>query len=558
MVRFIVNKLTTLSRALSSRSTWAHRPHETRWRQLLALTAVGMGLGGAVYHFHYKRAPLSVQQSTAECKTGHGERAKGPGEAVPGLPEYTLAEVSRHSGSGGERVWVTYGEGVYDITDYLPLHPGGQEKISLAAGAALEPYWAVFAQHNTDQVRDMLEEMRIGNVAKTDRDKVIKQGPSDSGPYANDPQRSPVLKVNTQTPFNAETPSVLLAETFITPNDIFFVRNHLPVPRVNPEQYRLVVGGEGVSNPVSLSLHDLKTKFPRYTVTSTIQCAGNRRVELNRVKPVKGIPWTGGAIGTAEWGGARLRDVLLHAGIKEDEIEHVHLEGLDSNPLTGERYGGSIPASKAMSPTGDCLLAYEMNGVDIPPDHGYPVRAIVPGVVGARNIKWLAAVVPSREEYGGFWQKNDYKGFSPSVDWNNVDFSTAPAIQELPVTSFITSPLDESHLPRDATNIPLRGVAWSGGGREVVRVDVSADGGKTWHVAEIIAGSAQPYMRAWAWVLWEAEVPLPDSREQKIEVCCKAVDRSYNVQPETAAPIWNLRGCLSNAWHRVTVSLASK
>lgn len=563
MVR-LVRSLRIFCRTISTRPSWTYTYHQ-RQKRLLALAAAGIGLSGAFYlhrrnFFDFKTArPPSLSSWTAECKKSGGIKA---GEVVPGLPEYTLAEVKKRSGGedGGGRVWVTYGSGVYDITDFLSLHPGGAEKISLAAGSALEPYWAVFANHNTEEVREILEELRIGNIAAIDRDKIIQQGPPNSGPYASDPQRSPILKINTQTPFNAETPSVLLAENFITPNDIFYVRNHLPVPRVSPESYRLEVRGEGIKTPLSLTLEDLKTKFPRHTVTATIQCAGNRRVELNRVKPVKGIPWTGGAIGTAEWSGARLRDVLLHAGVREDEIEHVHLEGLDNNPLTGERYGGSIPASKAMSPSGDCLLAYEMNGVDIPPDHGYPVRAIVPGVVGARNIKWLATVVASKEEYGGFWQKNDYKGFSPSTDWNNVDFSTAPAIQELPVTSFITSPADESSLSCDGgtSEVSLQGIAWSGGGRGVVRVDVSADGGKTWTTADITAGRDQPYMRAWAWVIWEAKVPLPESSQGRVELCCKAVDRSYNVQPETAGPIWNLRGCLSNAWHRIHINLPNQ
>ena len=534
-------------RRVSTRSAWFHNSHQ-RQKQLIALTAAGIGLGvgvAAAYRVRVTTPPIS----SAECK----EKVEA-GQVIDGLPEYPLGEIQKHSTPGDGRVWVTYKYGVYDITEFLAVHPGGSEKISLAAGSSLEPYWAVFANHNTEEVRDILEGLRIGNIAKEDRGKITQRGPPGDGPYANDPLRSPVLKVNTQTPFNAETPSVLLADNYITPNDIFYIRNHLPVPRVDPEQYSLEIKGEGIEKPITLTLDDLKTKFPKHKVTATVQCAGNRRIELNKVKQVKGIPWTGGAIGTAEWSGARLRDVLLYAGIKEDDVEHVHLEGLDNNPLTGERYGSSIPASKAMSSTGDCLLAYEMNGVEIPVDHGYPVRAIVPGVVGARNVKWLATVVASKEEYNGFWQKNDYKGFSPSTDWSNVDFSTAPSIQELPVTSFISSPTDGAKLSKDEPNISLRGIAWSGGGREVVRVDVSADGGETWHVAEIIAGAGQPYMRAWAWVVWEATIPVPSSKEE-VELCCKAVDRSYNVQPDTAGPIWNLRGCLSNAWHRIHVTL---
>ena len=535
------------ARPVSTRSVW----HHSSKKRIIAVaaTAVGLSVGGLVAF----RIRLSRTQTppifSAECEATLKVQA---GQVIDGLPEYTLEDIRKNSTPGEGKVWVTYKYGVYDITEFLSLHPGGADKISLAAGSSLEPYWAVFANHNTDEVREILEGMRIGNIAREDRDKVT---PTKEGPYANDPIRSPILKVNTQTPFSAETPSVLLAENYITLNDIFFVRNHLPVPQVDLGQYTLEIKGEGVEKPIRLTLKELKTKFPKHVVTATIQCAGNRRAALNKVKPLNTTVCMGGYIGTAVWGGARLRDVLLYAGVKEEDIEHVHFEGLDNNPLTGERYGGSVPALKAMGESGDCLLAYEMNGEEIPLDHGYPVRAVVPGVVGARNVKWLATIVASKEEYGGFWQKYRYKGFSPSVDWNNVDYSSAPAIQELPVTSLITSPVNGSQLEEGETEVSLRGIAWSGGGREVVRVDVSSDGGETWHVADIVAGAGQPYMCAWAWVVWEASVPVSKTKEGEVELCCKAVDRSYNVQPDSTGPIWNLLGYLSNAWDRIHIKL---
>lgn len=473
------------------------------------------------------------------------EQVSVAGKERVNLPSFTREEISKHKNLS-TRVWVTYRDGVYDITDFLPQHPGGAEKLMLAAGSAIDPYWQVFAQHNSDQVLEMLEEFRIGNVAVADR---VTATSKKEGPYAHDPPRSAILKVNTQEPFNAETPTVLLSEEYITPNDLFFVRNHLPVP--NPNTYTLEVTGEK-SAGLKLTLEDLKTKFDHHTVTATIQCAGNRREELGQVKEVKGISWTGGAIGNATWTGVKLRDVLLYAGLKEDDkIQHIHLEGLDKNPLTGECYGASIPVEKAMDPMGDCLLAFSMNGVDLPKDHGYPLRVIVPGTVGARNVKWLTKIVASEEEYDGQWQKRDYKGFSPSVDWSNVNFSKAVAIQELPVQSLICSPQEGATFDEDEETITVKGIAWSGGGRKVVRVDVSADGGQTWVEAEFKEGHHQRMKKAWAWNLWEANVPL---KHKSTQLCCKAVDESYNVQPDTAAPIWNLRGCLSNAWHRVNVN----
>lgn len=520
------------------------------------LAAAGV-LAGVVtvgaWGWHQFKTENNIARAACTQKKQDGEGDIDAGHVRSGLPNYTLEEVKKHTDKDS-RIWVTYGDGVYDITDFVDHHPGGGEKIMLAAGGSLEPYWAVFAAHNTDEVKKILEEWRIGNIDPADQKQAESQ--KAEGPYANDPKRIPFLKINTNEPFNAETPTVLLDNEFLTPNSLFFVRNHLPVPVVDPNQFILevqVADGE----PIKLTLDDLKTKFKHYTVTATVQCAGNRRIELAKIKPVKGLSWTGGAIGNATWTGVRLCDILLHAGLKEAEeeydiVKHVHLEGLDNNHLTGERYGASIPIEKAMDVRGDCILAFQMNGEEIPRDHGYPLRAIVPGTVGARNVKWLTRVAASNEEYGGFWQQRDYKGFSPCIDWNNVDFSTAPAIQELPVQSLICSPQEGSSVDADSTEVHISGIAWSGGGRGIVRVDVSADGGKTWHVASLGTGKDQKVGRAWAWTMWDATIPLPSKGDT--ELICKAVDSSYNVQPDTSGPIWNLRGCLSTAWHRVHIN----
>ena len=520
------------------------------WRKLLA--------GGAlvVAGWNLFKSDRHTSFLTAQCKS---ETKKMAGEERPDLPNYSKEEISKRS-TVEDEVWVTYRDGVYNVTEFLAMHPGGSDKLMLAAGSAVDPYWEIFAQHNSPVVADMIEEYRIGNIAPVDRTSLSDS--AKEGPYANDPVRSPIFKVNTKEPFNAETPPVLLPQHFITPNNIFFVRNHLPVPVVAEESYRLEVTVSGKKTMV-YSLEDLRSKFPQYCVTATVQCAGNRREELAQVKEVRGLSWTGGAIGNATWTGVRLRDLLTHAGLEQQEdeegvVKHIHFEGLDQNPLTGQCYGASIPVEKALSTTGDCLLAHSMNGEPLPRDHGYPVRAVVPGTVGARNVKWVCRVVASPEEYGGQWQQRDYKGFSPSTDWYNVDFSTAPAIQELPVTSLICSPPPNTTINTlDNSTIRVEGVAWSGGGRGIVRVDVSADGGKTWMIADLKEGTGQRLNRAWAWTSWEIEVPLSPAMVEagEMELCCKAVDRSYNVQPDTAAPIWNLRGCLSNAWHRTKVQL---
>lgn len=230
-------------------------------------------------------------------------------------------------------------------------------------------------------------------------------------------------------------------------------------------------------------------------------------------------------------------------------------EGLDTDP-TSNCYAASIPLSKAMDPRGDVILAYEMNGEPLTRDHGFPCRVIVPGVVGARNVKWLGRIVVSKIESNSHWQQNDYKGFSPSTDWDTVDFSKSPAIQNMPVTSAICSPqAGDSIKVNENGCITVKGYAWSGGGNQIVRVDVTTDQGKTWHVADLETcdkdSILHPTGRNWGWTLWTAKVPIV--KAGSVEIWSKAVDSNYNCQPETFEFTWNLRGVLSNAYHRIRI-----
>lgn len=502
------------------------------------------------------------------ASAGTAVKPDGPfanaGKENPNLPTYTMAEVAAHK-TVETGIWVIYKAGVYEITQFIEEHPGGKARIMLAAGGSIESFWALYQNHVSDEVGEILEGLRIGNLAAADRVKTEPNKKDPNDPYNNDPERHPALMARTMKPYNAETPPVLLAEHLLTPNEIFYVRNHLPVPDVDPKKYVLEVSIEGRDEVLRLTLDDLKNNFKRYEVDVTIQCAGNRRTALNQVKEVRGLAWDVGAISTAKWAGPRLRDILKAAGLEVDEedilnrLQHVHFEGLDRD--FEKSYTASIPMEKASSIHGDCIVAYEMNGTDIPRDHGYPVRAIVPGTVGARNVKWLTKVRAAEKENDGHWQQNDYKGFSPNIDWGNVNYKTAPAIQDLPVQSAITIPSPGAVLDPDSDEVTVKGYAWAGGGRGIVRVDVSTDGGNTWHTADLNR-LPQPLTKSWAWTLFNATVPLPpadssvdpqDPSRSKYEIICKAVDSSYNSQPDTTAPIWNLRGVLSTSWHRVPI-----
>lgn len=512
------------------------------------VTAIGVGAvfaAGSILYGLYKEKSKHVLLAKSE------NSKSSPDQKRSDLPIYTLDEVMQHA-TKESRIWVTYGQGVYDITDFIPQHPGGSEKISMAAGSSVEPFWMLYGVHKNPNVLAILEKYRIGNLSA---EEALEATENMEDPYAKDPRRHPALKPSSKKPFNAEPPPSLLSENFITPVDLFYVRNHLPVPDISEKDYRLEINFQG--KDFSLSLQDLKTKFEKVTVTAAIMCAGNRRGEMTQIKPVKGLNWGHAVIGNATWSGARLRDVLMHFGVKDDPgFEHVQFEGLDAD-VANVPYGASIPFEKAFDPKGDVILAYEMNDGPLPRDHGYPVRAVVPGVVGARNVKWLGRIIVTNVESNSHWQQNDYKGFNPSVDWDTVDFSKSPAIQELPVISAICSPDAGSVVKLDSNNsLNIKGYAWSGGGRRIVRVDVTADSGKTWYSADITAQENKKEPHHWGWSLWSLDVPIPKGVKE-VELWAKAVDSSYNTQPESFANIWNLRGVLSNAYHRVQVKVTA-
>jgi len=432
-------------------------------------------------------------------------------------PIYKRSEVAQHK-TKDTRIWVTYKDGVYDITDFIEQHPGGMTRIMLAAGGAIDPFWALYQQHMVDNVLSILKEYRIGSLS-TEEVNTLQKDIND--PYKNDPERHPALLVHKQKPFNAGTPPQLIPDNFLTPATLWYKRHHHPVPVVDPQTFELIVeADEGVSSSSSssssppsgmrtlkLSLEDLKTKFPKHTVTTTLQCAGNRRSELNALgEKTQGLCWTTGAVSTAQWAGAKLRDVLKEAGIDPEKpgCKHVWFMGLDPP------YDASIPVKKALDLYGDCLLAYEMNGDTLPRDHGYPIRAIVPGHVAARNVKWVNRVVASNQESHSGWQRGvQYKGFSSNIkSFKGVDPSKVASVQELPVQSAICEPLPNSTISEDEESVNVRGWAWSGGGRGIVRVDVSNDQGKTWHTAELKKLN-QKEGQEWAWTLWEADIPIP-------------------------------------------------
>ena len=476
----------------------------------------------------YAEAPQEQEERERELEQPAGKRT------------IRLTELKEH-GQDAERPWVARGTSVYDITDWIGGHPGG-DVILRAAGGSVEPYWKIFTIHQKQDVYDILEPYRIGSIDP--QDLTDGQLPADSieDPFVDDPVRNPRLQAHTDRPCNAETPASELS-AFLTPNKIFYVRNHLWVPPLDRDSHNLVIElGDGEEK--SYTMEDLKTKFKQFKVTATLQCSGNRRKHMTEgARPASGLQWDVGAIGNAEWTGPRLRDVLADAGLPLDDppedAQHAHFVGAES-------YGASIPLTKAIDPRGDVLLACSMNGEDLPPDHGFPVRVIVPGHVAARSVKWVKRIVVSEEESPSQWQRRDYKCFGPNDD-SNPDWDRAPAIQETPVQSAITMVRDAPRGPENRDPVVvIEGYALSGGGRAIVRVDVSTDNGGTWDQAEIEADRASG-SKDWCWKRWRYIAP---KTRVGPSVLVKAVDEAYNCQPDGYEPTYNLRGNLTTAWHR--------
>ncbi|KAL9579568.1 MAG: hypothetical protein Q9203_006636 [Teloschistes exilis] len=466
---------------------------------------------------------------------------------------FRLDDVRKH-GHDAARKWITKGNKVYDITDWIPGHPGG-EIILRAVGGSVDQYWNIFTIHNKQEVYDILESYCIGQVDPQDLidGKVPVEQIDD--PFKNDPERNRELVIHSSRPFNAETPADAL-NAFITPDGLFYVRQHMWVPEVDEAHHKIVIElADGEEK--EYSLQELKAKFKEVTITATLQCSGNRRKHMtDEAHSTDGIQWNAGAISNAEWTGVRLSDVLKDAGL---QIEDLPAENIKHVQFTGaEAYGASIPIEKAIDQFGDVLLVYAMNSQPLPLDHGYPLRLIAPGNVAARSVKWITRVRLSDEESTSQWQRRDYKCFGPNITSKAADWDSAPAIQETPVQSAITSVRDislhsdqnrkvlEQHgIEEDA--VVVEGYSYAGGGRRIIRVDVSADKGKTWHQANLLADQSKG-AKKWTWTRWRWVLPKLQAGSSFV---VKAVDEAYNTQAGEYEANYNFRGNLTSSWHRV-------
>jgi DMSO/TMAO reductase YedYZ molybdopterin-dependent catalytic subunit len=306
-------------------------------------------------------------------------------------------------------------------------------------------------------------------------------------------------------------------DAFLTAAERFFVRNHFPIPQINEEEYRLSVAGR-VRKPLTLSLDCLRA-LPSQTVTTTMECAGNNRTFLP--PETKGVKWGLGAVGTADWTGVRLADVLSSAQVEEEVVE-ILLEGADQGipdeepkPTGPIHYARSLPLAKAMQ--GDVLLAYAMNGQQLTAKHGFPLRAIVPGWYGMASVKWLTRILAVDAPFGGYFQTIDYAYW----EMQNGHPVRTP-LAEMLVKSLIARP-KEGEVLACSSEHSIVGAAWSGAGA-IAKVEVSVDGGQSWAQAEL-AAEARPN----AWRLWQCRWQAP-AEPGEYTLMARATDERGNVQ----------------------------
>ena len=335
---------------------------------------------------------------------------------------------------------------------------------------------------------------------------------------------------------DAETPLDALT-TYITPNDLFFVRHHWNPMYPGAKTWALTVDGE-VENPLRLTLADLK-RLPKTTVTCVLQCAGNGRSLHRPIVP--GVQWKYGAVGNARWGGVRVSEIMRKAGLKES-AHYLHTFGSDKPPGKVPPFHRSVEMEKVLA---DAIVAYEMNGQPLPQLHGAPARLVVPGWAGDHWMKWLVRLSP---------QPAPQKGFYMDVAYRYPDKPGEPGVafkpEEMhPVTElFVKSNITQAPATAKAgVPVTITGFAFSGT-PDVAKVELTDDNGATWRDAELGA-EHDPH----AWRLWSYRY-VPKAAG-KVQLAARATDSRGSVQPKDA--VWNQSGYLYNSWQTAEIEVTA-
>ncbi|KAJ7485300.1 hypothetical protein FB451DRAFT_52602 [Mycena latifolia] len=393
-------------------------------------------------------------------------------------------------------------------------------------------------------------------------------------PDAHVPRDLRLIRLTGVHPFNAEAPlTALLREGFLTSPELFFVRNHGPVPQVPDAaipDWEFTVDGL-VDTPLRLTLRELIAEYEQQTYPITLVCAGNRRKEQNEVRKTNGFSWGPAGVSTALFTGVVMADVIRRAR-PQKRARYVCMEGADTLP--NGHYGTCVKLNWVMDPNRGIMLAHRMNGEMLRPDHGRPLRAVIPGQIGGRSVKWLKRLVltegPSDNWYHIYDNRVLPTMISPDVAANNPKWWTDEryAIYDLSPNSAVACPAhgETLSLVGAPETYRAKGYAYSGGGRRITRVEVSLDQGGTWRLANIdyaedkyrkadttLYGGTLDFQwreASFCWCFWALDVPVQDMVGAK-DLLVRCMDEGMCVQPRDM--YWNVLGMMNNPWFRVTI-----
>lgn len=342
------------------------------------------------------------------------------------------------------------------------------------------------------------------------------------------------MKIITEQPLNAETPEAAWLEA-LTPAPLFYVRNHFDIPELPADNWEMKIHGE-VEQAIKISLEQIKS-LPHSTQRVLLECAGNGRSTLE--PPIKGTTWGFGAVAQAEFKGTSLKHVLQMVSPKQSAIEALFIGADHGKVRTGEEvpYARSMSMDEAMHE--DVLLAWEMNGEALLPSHGFPLRLIVPGEYGMSSVKWLSEIQLIDKAFQGFFQVDDY------VYIEAEGFEDGTPITSMRVRALIASHTDGQSINSGMTLI--KGMAWGGEGA-ISEVQISIDGGTSWHPTRI-NHDPNPY----AWATWSAEIEFTDNGQY--ELLARASDSAGNQQP--LEQYWNKGGYGNNIVQRIKIQVES-
>ena len=472
---------------------------------------------------------------------------------MPRVADISLAPTSPASPERAKTIPTLFGQGVFAVAAVKRL-------VELVRGDQSSE--AKRAQNITLGL-DEIEFLKALFAAHGDRRALIQHiadevDPRDAKtPDAWVPRHPGLIRLTGIHPFNVEPHlSNLMDCGLITPAPLHLVRNHGAVPKLDWDTHRVTVGG--LVDKAKTYTMDQLVKMKSITTPVLVVCAGNRRKEQNMRRQTIGFNWGAAGLSNSIWTGVPLHALLRNAGVTEvtKERQFVCFVGPEGELPKGKdgSYGTSVPLAKALDPAQDIMIAFSQNGEKLRPDHGFPVRVIIPGYIGGRMIKWLTSIKVTSEPSDNFYHFRDNRIMPPHVTselaeqegwWEKPEY----IFNELNINSAISSPAHDEKIPVfPGEKYTVKGYAYSGGGRAITRVEVSIDGGHNWRLAQHKQPPLSMYGKQWSWAHWSYELPC-DELASCDEIMCRAWDESNNTQPRDLT--WNLMGMGNGSWFRV-------